>query len=91
MSLPTCRITGTIINAQGSPRSRVRFTARISSTGDLPSAVTQDTVAVFTDGNGQFELDLLQGVEVILISEELRYYKRTTVPSLSTIDFRSLT
>ena len=94
MSLPTCRITGSIVNAQGKPKMAVQFVARVSSDGSLPAeqavGVSREAVHVGTDENGQFEFELVQGVEVVLLSNDLRYYRRFVVPNVTTIDFRSL-
>lgn len=92
MSLPVCRVTGTITNPQGKPAVCALVTMRVAGTADVVAAgISTASVGVRTDDRGMFEIDAIQGLEIILTCEVLRYHRRVTVPAQSTIDFRSLT
>lgn len=93
----TCTISGTILNADGTPNSDVHVVARVASTevdqgGQVLGGVgvTSDPIEVFTENDGTFEIVLIQGGTYRLEIPFINLRKDILVPSASTADFADL-
>lgn len=92
-----CTIKGTITKADGSPMAGQQVTAVIKSTeqdqgGQIANGygVTSDAIEAFTDGDGSFCIDLIQGAIVLFSIPAINLRKEIVVPVTSTADFSSL-
>ena len=94
--MATCKVTGTVLNLDGSPCAEAQVTACIKSTGDDGGQVLESTgvassqVAAFTDEDGAFEIELLQGARVMLEIPNIKLRKLVDIPDEDTADFIDL-
>lgn len=93
----TCTISGTILNADGTPNSDVHVVARVASTevdqgGQVLGGVgvTSDPIEVFTENDGTFEIVLIQGGTYRLEIPFINLRKDILVPAADTADFADL-
>jgi hypothetical protein len=92
-----CTITGTITRLDGSVVVSQQVMATIKSTQDDQGGqladgvgVVSDAIEAFTDENGEFEIDLVQGAHVILEIPTINLRKEIVVPNESSADFADL-
>lgn len=95
----TCTISGTILNADGTPNSDATIIATVQSSlddygGQVAVAavvgVTSVPIEVFTEDDGTFELTLIQGLRCLLEIQAINLRKEIVVPAATTADFISL-
>lgn len=95
----TCTISGTILNADGTPNTDVTILATVQSSLDdyggqvEPTAVvgvTSVVIEAFTEDDGTFEITLIQGLRVLLEIQAMNLRKEILVPATPTADFISL-
>lgn len=92
-----CTVMGTVCNLDGTPNSDVQVRARIESTiadqgGQLITGVgvTNEPIIAFTDDNGFFAIDLLQGARVELHIPSINLRKIILVPTEASAQFEDL-
>lgn len=92
-----CTVTGTITNADGTPNPEVQIVAMVESRqvdqgGQVVGGVgiTSDPIEVFTEDDGTFALNLVQGSRVLLEIPSINLRKTILVPAMTTVDFADL-
>lgn len=104
--MSVCAISGTIMTLDGQPASGQQVLFSVRSTLDdqggqlasytapdtsvLSVGITSDSVTVFTDTNGGFEVDLLRGARVLMEIPGINLRKEIQVPDASEADFADL-
>lgn len=93
----TCTISGTILNADGTPNSDTHVVARVISTevdqgGQVlgSAGVTSIAIEVFTEDDGTFEIVLIQGGQYQLEIPFINLRKTILVPAATTANFADL-
>ena len=93
----TCKITGTILNGDGTANTDVQIRAKVRSTeedkgGQLAGQIGVTSVAIeaFTEDDGSFEIELIQGGVFLLEIPDINLRKEITVPAETTVDFSTL-
>lgn len=92
-----CTVTGTICKADGTPVAGVQVKATIKSTqqdqgGQIASGsgVTSAPIEAFTDDDGLFGIDLVQGGVYVLEIPSINLRKQIVVPVEVTVPFTGL-
>lgn len=92
-----CTVTGTITKLDESPLANELVKATIKSTqqdqsGQVAGAKGVSSVAIeaYTQDDGSFGIDLLQGAVVLLEIPAINLRKEIIVPASTTIDFTTL-
>lgn len=95
--MSVCTITGTIRMLNGQPICGVPVKVSIkltSSTRDGQvfggTGITSAPIEAFTDEDGDFTIDILQGAAVNLSIPAINLDRLVTVPNTSTVDFIDL-
>jgi hypothetical protein len=93
-----CTLTGTICKADETPLANQLVKATIKLTqqdqgGQVAGAVgvVSDPIEAFTDDDGSFGIDLIQGITVLLEIPTINMRKEIVVPALTTANFVTLT
>lgn len=93
----TCAVTGMICNADGSLLAGAQVLATIRSTkedqgGQVAGGVgvNSEPIEAFTEEDGTFAIDLIQGAIVLLQISSINLRKEVQIPEAATVDFVSL-
>lgn len=88
VALPTCELTGNIVDAAGNPIAGASVEARIlgQPTIETNVALTDDSVTVQTDDNGVFFLTLVRLAVVEIFITRINYRRQLTVPNLTNVN-----
>lgn len=86
--MPSCIVTGTIVDVGGQAVSGAVVAVRNAATGNRVqfvggAAVGGGEATAQTNGDGQFSLALEQGADVVIRIDELGLHKRVTVPAVA--------
>jgi hypothetical protein len=92
-----CTVTGTICKADETPLANQLVKATIKSTqqdqgGQVAGTkgVVSDPIEAFSEDDGSFGIDLIQGATVLLEIPTINLRKEILVPAQVTVDFTTL-
>lgn len=92
-----CTVTGTICKADETPLANQLVKATIKSTqqdqgGQVAGTkdVVSDPIEAFSEDDGSFGIDLIQGATVLLGIPTINLRKEILVPAQVTVDFTTL-
>jgi len=92
-----CTVTGTICKADETPLANQQVKATIKSTqqdqgGQVAGTkgIVSDPIEAFTEDDGTFGIDLVQGATVLLEIPTINLRKEILVPAEVTVDFTTL-
>lgn len=93
--MATCDVSGTVLDGGGSPVVDAPVHAHIRA-GEDPyfdgdgKLISDGTVSTNTDGNGDFTIKLIQGLDYVINIEEANYHKQVTIPETATAELKDL-
>jgi hypothetical protein len=88
----SCILTGRIIDASGRPKRNVEIVLLASPTQQIVDGkmLHVDTTNCKTNLNGEFEVKLLRGAQLILVIDQISMRKAFTVPDQASVDISEL-
>jgi len=91
-ALPTCVVTGTILDAEGNPVVNTPVIAQTARVPDIlmNTGISSSIVSTVTDVNGFFSLRLIRGVTVEFFVPNMNFRQTVVVPNLGTVDLFSI-
>jgi hypothetical protein len=92
---PICVLTGTLFHSDGIPAANTSVRLQTIQAGNNAifigsSGISKMPLSTFTDENGVFFLNVLQGLQAILSIEDLDYEKQVTIPAQAAVDIKDL-
>lgn len=93
--MPLCTVQGRITDAAGTPMQAVGVRVLPTSERNVPifngdALVARESMSTITDENGEFSINVLQGLRVTITVDNIGYSKQVTIPEEATVNFKDL-